>query len=58
MSKRLRHAGFLASVIGAGLLIMPLLEPDWRERWLLAVVVLAVIALGVHLHRTENRIEK
>ena len=58
MSKRLRHAAFLASVIGAGILTMPLLEPDWRERWLLAFVVLAVIALGVHFHRTENRLEK
>ncbi len=37
---------------------MPLLEPDWRERWLLLVVVLAVLAVGVHFHRTENGPEK
>ncbi len=37
---------------------MPLLEPDWRERWLLLVVVLAVLAVGVHFHRTENDPEK
>lgn len=58
MSKRLRHAAVLASLIGAGLLTMPLLEPDWRERWLLLVVVLAVLAVGVHFHRTENDPEK
>jgi hypothetical protein len=55
MGKRLRHAAVFASVIAAGLLTMPLLEPDWRERWLLLVIVLAVLALGVHFHRTENR---
>lgn len=55
MSKRLRHAAVVASVFGAGLLIMPLLEPGWRERWLLCVAVLAVLALGVYLHRTEDR---
>ncbi|MBX7187528.1 MAG: hypothetical protein K1Y01_20455 [Vicinamibacteria bacterium] len=55
MGKRLRHAAVFASVIGAGLLTMPLLEPDWRERWLLLVVVLALLAVGVHFHRTENR---
>jgi hypothetical protein len=38
----------------AGLLIMPS-RPDWRERWLLLVVVLAVLAMGVYFHRTENR---
>jgi amino acid permease len=58
MGKRLRHAAVFASVIGAGLLTMPLLEPDWRERWLLLVVVLAILAVGVHFHRTENRPEK
>jgi hypothetical protein len=58
MSKRLRHAAVFASVIAAGLLTMPLLEPDWRERWLLLVVVLAVLAVGVHFHRSENRPEK
>ncbi len=55
MGKRLRHAAVFASVIGAGLLTMPLLEPDWRERWLLLVLVLAILAMGVHFHRTENR---
>ncbi|HQZ17775.1 MAG TPA: hypothetical protein PKU70_11670 [Vicinamibacteria bacterium] len=55
MGRRLRHAAVFASVIAAGLLIMPLLEPDWRERWLLLVVVLAILAMGVHFHRTENR---
>jgi hypothetical protein len=54
MSKRLRHAAVVASVLGAGLLTMPLLEPGWRERWLLFFAVLAVLALGVYLHRTEN----
>ncbi len=58
MSKRLRHAAVFASVIGAGLLTMPLLEPDWRERWILLVVVLALLALGVHFHRAENRPEQ
>ena len=36
-----------ASVLGAGFLIMPLLEPDWRERWLRLVVVLAVVVLAL-----------
>lgn len=58
MRSKLRHAAVFASVIGAGLMIMPLLEPDWRERWLLLVVVLALLALGVHFHRTENRPEE
>lgn len=58
MSKRLRHVAVFASVIGAGLLTMPLLEPGWRERWLLLVVVLAMLAMAVHFHRSENRPEK
>jgi hypothetical protein len=55
MSNKLRHAATFATVFGAGLLTLPLLEPDWRASWILLFLVLGLLALGVHLHRTENR---
>ncbi len=55
MSKRFRHAAVFAAVFGAGLLTLPLLEPDWRASWILLFLVLGLLAVAVHLHRTEER---